>query len=419
MDRQYIIDNDVVENYLLGRLSAQEKEDYEAWLEKNPQGKSELEEERLLLNGIRQIGRADMKAEIRRQTEAARAAEVMRSQQSDFNWGMMLRVAAILLIVIAAPSLYYFTQINTPELQNTGAFDTETEGLMPALAEDEAAESDTAEPERMETEDVVAEKPVARRSRSAKKKEAIAAAPPAPPAEEAVVALGESRQDNVADLSSSIASGSGAAREAVSDKRQAGEDVGARVEGGITTLRDQPQPQLRVKANQDLEISEQLTQPSAKSSLAQNKRYKNFVRGEAATVFSYSPKSDDLFEEQADEYLSRDAARHQSDDDQINVPTFHFSSGNESIIVQYLLSENKVRSSYADRSSGFKVSLAGKSEEKLSMAWHVDKAFLDIPLERIKLIKLSNDLMEVVVDDSLYYEIDLKSDTTRAVRQKK
>ncbi len=38
MDRQYIIEHDVVEKYLMGRLSDQDKQAYEAWLEKNPQG---------------------------------------------------------------------------------------------------------------------------------------------------------------------------------------------------------------------------------------------------------------------------------------------------------------------------------------------------------------------------------------------
>ena len=88
--------------------------------------------------------------------------------------------------------------------------------------------------------------------------------------------------------------------------------------------------------------------------------------------------------------------------------------------MKYLLGENSyTQNRYPAQHYGFKVFLAGREKDKLNMSWQVDEAFFDIPLERIKLIRMADEILEVVVNDSLHYQIDLKSDTTQAVRLKK
>ena len=106
---QYIRQNEIHEKYLLGRLSEQEKEEYLAHVKECESCRRELENQRLLIGGIREAGRREMKSEIRRQVEK------MRQERRQETRRILLRIAAVLLFLVLAPGLVYYYQYFAPK----------------------------------------------------------------------------------------------------------------------------------------------------------------------------------------------------------------------------------------------------------------------------------------------------------------
>jgi hypothetical protein len=102
---------EIYENYLLNRLSPEEKKDFELHLPDCKACQQELELTRILITGIRETGKQEMKAEIRRQVRERRA------QPSVPDWGIYLKIAAVILFLVITPGMiYYYWQV-LPEQQ--------------------------------------------------------------------------------------------------------------------------------------------------------------------------------------------------------------------------------------------------------------------------------------------------------------
>lgn len=108
MDCQYIQQNDFAEKYLREELAESERTAYEEHLQQCAACRKELERQRLLIDGLREIGRAEMKQEIRRQVAERRGAG------SGIDWGLLLKVAAVLLFVVITPGVIYYYQFVLP-----------------------------------------------------------------------------------------------------------------------------------------------------------------------------------------------------------------------------------------------------------------------------------------------------------------
>ena len=109
---KYSKKNEIFENYLLNRLSQSERSDFETHLKSCQACKTKLHEEKWLLAGLREIGKQDMKEEIRNQVR------LKRSEKPVSDWGMILKVAAVILFVVITPGLIYYYQSVTPELDH-------------------------------------------------------------------------------------------------------------------------------------------------------------------------------------------------------------------------------------------------------------------------------------------------------------
>jgi hypothetical protein len=109
MDCKTILENDLHERYVLGLLDESEKLKYEQHLDGCDSCQKQLEHERTLISGIRGVGRQEMKAEIRRQVE------IEKSGKATVSWGMISKVAAVLLFVVITPAVIYYSQIDTPD----------------------------------------------------------------------------------------------------------------------------------------------------------------------------------------------------------------------------------------------------------------------------------------------------------------
>ncbi len=102
---------EIYEDYLLNRLSEKEKEEFELHLSSCPLCQKELEFARVFIGGIREIGKQEMKAEIRRQVEQKQLAP------AGFNWGILLRAAAVILFLVVAPGMIYYYWYFIPHQQ--------------------------------------------------------------------------------------------------------------------------------------------------------------------------------------------------------------------------------------------------------------------------------------------------------------
>ena len=106
----YNKDSEIYEKYILNRLSDKEQTDFEAHLGSCKICQERLEKEKWLQANLREIGKREMKSEIRKQVE------LIRTQKNMTDWGMIMRVAAIILFVVITPGIIYYYQYLAPPL---------------------------------------------------------------------------------------------------------------------------------------------------------------------------------------------------------------------------------------------------------------------------------------------------------------
>lgn len=108
MNCEIIQKNDLHEKYLLERMSDSEKLAYEEHLQSCAACRKQLQAQRRLISGIREIGRSEMKEEIRRQVSS------LDGVGKRVNWGTLMRIAAVLFIVVLSPTVYYVYKTSVP-----------------------------------------------------------------------------------------------------------------------------------------------------------------------------------------------------------------------------------------------------------------------------------------------------------------
>ncbi len=99
MKCQFINNDDFFEDYILERLDEAEKQAFKGHLSECKVCSKKLAQQEKILIGIREVGRAEMKAEIKNQAELASSEK--------FNWSAVTRIAALAFIFILTPTMYY------------------------------------------------------------------------------------------------------------------------------------------------------------------------------------------------------------------------------------------------------------------------------------------------------------------------
>ena len=115
MDCDYILEHDLHEQYILSQIEESDRERYEHHLETCESCRVELENQRQIILALKETGRMEMKKEIRRQLERSRA------QRRDIDWAKLSKIAAVLLIAMITPVIYYYVQRDKPELLTVSA----------------------------------------------------------------------------------------------------------------------------------------------------------------------------------------------------------------------------------------------------------------------------------------------------------
>lgn len=121
-----------LERYVLGRLSAEERAAFEARLAADPGLREALHRERAIREGVRQLGRADLK---RRISDATRTAPLPA-----VPWGKIAALAAVIMIVagIALWQRWFFPPPTEERAEPTPARSATADQAAPALASNES-----------------------------------------------------------------------------------------------------------------------------------------------------------------------------------------------------------------------------------------------------------------------------------------
>jgi len=119
MKCQDILQNELHEKHILDQLDGSEKEKYELHLKECENCQAELENQRILISGIREAGLAEMKNEIKRQVE------IGELNHPGMAWGRLSKIAAVLFIFVLTPGVIIYLSKNNPELVPTAEQKTE------------------------------------------------------------------------------------------------------------------------------------------------------------------------------------------------------------------------------------------------------------------------------------------------------
>jgi len=104
MSCSYHKDSDIYEKYLLGQLSEDQKSEFEKHLEGCQNCQEQIQRHQIIIGSLQQIGRAELKAELQKQLKELDDDKVV------FNWGMILKAAAVLLFFVLTPGIIYYYQ---------------------------------------------------------------------------------------------------------------------------------------------------------------------------------------------------------------------------------------------------------------------------------------------------------------------
>ncbi len=419
MDCQTIHKSEAHEQYLFGRLNDSEKTEYEAHLRTCETCQAELENQRQLIFGLREIGRREMKEEIRWQVEG------QKSSESQIHWVRLAKIAAVLFMFVMAPSLYYI-------------FRTQISQIVPVSPD---LSSKVLSEEKAETADTEQDTQQSEIAKLAKKIMSPAAGDPSPKGQiKGTVQPTAVRSSNKEDLRKKEAPPSEGRAQETSDVEQItapaklnelysskptrgqtahipGKDV------QISNI-ERIQPLLTLPANDSIALGRNKLKPELEFSLNQEnidakagaQKTKDF------TIYHYELTSaiDKIrMEERSVSPLDfAQTSRNQAFSELLFKSNGHVIQVHLKTSVEGLTIENPTLDEDRQRPQSFSVKILKQDVKSLEMDWYVGSDFLEIDPAEIRLEKWQDQTIRVVIKDRLIYKIDLQQESTRAILQK-
>ncbi len=442
MDCPTAFPNDIHENYLLDRLSEIERADYEAHLQNCQSCQKILEAQRLLIAGIRQAGKQEMKDEIRRQVNQA------RSNKTASDWQLIYKAAAVVLILmISIGGFYYFQQ--SQSLPVTMSVKEQLPAVLekaPADAEDEAMPSATAVLKNRNTDapqesgDKPAPIAASRENRTTTNRQQ----------EEPLEITEDNRSETLESLTSSgVSTANGASGKTSLSRGSAGQPAAsealasagvaeADTETGITSLsadtiqprapalalKKQVQPDSTIaqieslikrgdfeKTSSRLEIE---NQPAEEKRLVENtviEIYRYIAPAAVQSSNKNSPRQESITPNSTT-FTTRSRIKTQP-------ILLKFSFGEKSIHVN--LKQESRQIEFGDVSTlpdFFPVEILSRDSLTIEMKWDVSLRRLKSSREAITLSLIPDRLLKIELQNGSVYKIDLSEDQTEAVLQK-
>jgi hypothetical protein len=421
MDCEYILQNEIHEKYLKGLLTDDQKAEYESHLKSCESCRKAFENEKVLFEGIQYSGRAAMKLEIERQVEK------LREEQSETDWTLIFKVAAVLFFLVIMPGTLYFlnTDLFTKkaEMAPIGKVDSMT-GI--EMEETESA-SEIAQLEEME--EPVAEREVSSR-REAKGEKSVSTSRGKEISDDlrADKSISEKRDDleSIHDLTGSVEGTAG--KDAVSGAGVV-ESVSKQIAPG--TLSDMERERTTTAAAQAKKIetgkmqrkapivSPQMSRLAAEEPVKEQKiselSLENDLDSEQkkGTVYKLSPSQPILLQEN---YMkSTDSGRIKSE----SLNTLNFSSGYKQIVANIaplpVDLDKKMKDKVTDT---FKVILLSKSPDLINMDWYPQFDVSVYQPDKISITQPDKSNLLINFNEKYIYKVDISKDTTEAILQK-
>jgi hypothetical protein len=417
MDCKYILQNEIHEKYLRGLLEDSEKTEYEKHLRECPSCQKEQQNQRILISGIRQIGRQEMKDEILRQVEQS------EMEKTKTDWTTFLKIAAVIFLIIITPSLFYYFQVIAPQhkalspeiaekvSQEEKEDDFAVNGMKSETIKDEKSQKEAgttgAKPgapsssEQIAIETAVSKKRIIKEKTIAPPKKSVRQEDDPESFEESV-----SQQNNKALISGSLRS------------RKSDEDKNI-------LLKETREPLSSLKETEfQRDTKLESKQPMAEISLPVMQK-KLSGKGEDKR------KTADAGISSFDEVLSEEAAsmRLKSEENQIaaqtggkggaSLPGIIFKANEIKIQVHLLDSLQELTEDGQNKPpQTFGVKLLKKDSLYWEMNWYVNSYIFKCDTADMNLQILDDQIIQLNIQDRFIYKIDLKEDSTQAVLEK-
>lgn len=471
MDHKYILQNEISEKYLLDRLDADERAAYEAYLAANPEARQALEADKMLIAGIREVGKSDMKAEIRRQAAALRA-----SQPPVDNFGWMKIAAAVAVFAISLGGFFYFQSFDkglqeaplTSESRPAPQADNESLMAADEVSDDNAGTANTGSEDEFRSSRPANEPGV---GLPGELRESVASG-----AGTAVTAEEDARQDIPA--AEGRTSGSGGVAEIVGSNQPAPVDsdllrdnsaldgLAANAPRARTTIESPLKPSAETSQPQKMEqpdLKNALTMKKSAgrsafsdmtdSSMLRSYRYSNDERVMAEQLYRRSKESGRIqrmgkisqnkiqlpeasFEEASASFYHYVGEQHAltiyfempdttalstADSTAIEALAEKLKGSNKSDIAGARAQKRRTErnaSPVATLPAEFKVIILEKAPRHLTMFWNINDSNLVVRPSDLAMVMMNDKELRIYLQDKLTYRIDLQSDSTRAVRVK-
>ena len=417
MDCKYILQNEIHEKYLRGLLEDSEKTEYEKHLQECPSCQKEQQNQRILISGIRQIGRQEMKDEIRFQVKQS------EMEKTKTDWTTFLKIAAVIFLIIITPSLFYYFQVIAP--QHNAIYPEIAEKISSEEKEDDfvvdemksttikdkkspkeagakgVKPSSPSSSEQIAAETAVSKKRIVKEKTIAPPKKSARQEDDSESLEESV-----SQQDNKAIISESLRS------------KKSDEDKNI-------LLKEKREPLSSFKETEFQRDNKlESKQPKAEISLPVMQKKLN-GKGEGKR------KTADVSISSLDEVLLEDISSSQlkSEEGQISaqaggrggaaLPGTIFKANGIKVKVHLLDSSQELTKDKQNKPpQTFGVKLLKKDSLYWEMNWYVNSYFLKCDTADMNLQIMDDQIIQLNIQDRFIYKIDLKEDSTQAVLEK-
>jgi hypothetical protein len=421
MNCEYILQNEIHEKYLKGLLTDDQKAQYESHLKSCESCRNAFENEKVLFEGIQYTGREAMKLEIERQVEK------LREEQTETDWTLIFKVAAVLFFLVIMPGTLYFlnTDLFTKkaEMAPIGKVDSMT-GI--EMEETESA-SEIAKLEEME-EPVAEREASSRRETKEEKSVSLSRGKEISDDLRADKSISEKRDDleSIHNLPGSV--------EGTADKDAvSGAGVVESVSKQIapSTLSDMERERTTTAAAQAKKIetgkmqrkapivSPQMSRLAAEEPVKEQKiselSLENDLDSEQkkGTVYTLSPSQPILLQEK---YMkSTDISHIQTE----KLNTLNFSSGYKQIVANIAPLPVDLDKKMKDKvTNTFKVILHSKSPDLINMDWYPQFDVSVYQPDKISITQPDKSNLLINFNEKYIYKVDISKDTTEAILQK-
>lgn len=390
MDCKFINQNDVHERYLLNRLTEIEKSEYLTHLNSCESCKSKLDSEKELVISVRHFAKNEMKSEIVKQIIE------IKSRRNDVSWDMILKVAAIFFFLVITPALlFYYQSIEAPKISESTDFDK----LLSQQEENEIVKKGQVD---YKIKDVVDSK--------SKRSENISLINPSNGNINSAGRANADQRKGSINISKPMSEKDVLSKNIVNENKK---------ESYITEEKILPSP---AQQKSEIPAMENFQKPILVIANADHNNKSKSQNSNRITANSHSLTSEQIEDDKVteDEFIPTSKSKsNQISEKKISENTIYkldFNLNNKKFIINLILTDESSKfSSQESFPESFSVIKQKNENADLTMDWIINERIRNINPDDISVYLKENDILYVNILNKKFYQIDLKSDSTKAI----